>query len=247
MCAAPIVIGPRPLHASAGFSLNELGPAAAGCRVWLIDLDRSPHARTLFLPASDRVRIRAIKDARERRRRQATYATLRHLLGAWIGPRAYTAPILRTRSGAPSLHGIPAAFSLSHSGRYGLVALAPRGRLGVDLEVARALSMPAARRTQLAAAATAVGPRALDPALDADVLQAWTRLEALAKATGEGIGRTLTALGVRARAASPAPAAPPSPYGHFVVTDLRLPAGMCGAVARDAHPCAHASPASRHR
>lgn len=226
----------------------ELGAATSRCRVWLIDLDTSVGAaRSAYLPAADRARLSKIVDTRERRRRRMAYSALRYLLGAWLGPRARAAHIRRASSGAPGLVGIPAIFSLSHTGRYGLVALARQGKLGVDLEVARSLAMPVGRRTQLAAAATTLGRRPLDPARDADLLQAWTRLEALAKATGDGIGSTLTALGVRAKA-DPVPAASPPSRGHyFVVTDLRLPAGLYGAVAHSTRPGLQSSPARLRR
>lgn len=227
--------------------MHELRTAASGCRIWLVDLDASPRAaQSARLPACDRARLTAIGNATERSRRRAAYAALRSLLGACFGPRARTAPIRRLPGGAPRLSGIRAVFSLSHSGRYALVALARQGMLGVDLEAARALAMPAARRTQIAAAATGVGSHALDPSRDADVLQAWTRLEALAKATGAGIGSTLTALGVRAHAEPPAVASP-ARYPHIRIVDLQLPEGLYGAIALDARPHMQASPAALRR
>lgn len=227
--------------------MHELRSAASGCRVWLIDLDASSRtAQSARLPASDRARLTAVGNATERRRRRAAYAALRFLLGDCFGPRARTASIHRLPGGAPHLIGIRAVFSLSHSGRYALVALARQGMLGVDLEGTRTLAIPAARRTQLAMAATTVGSHALDPSRDADVLQAWTRLESLAKATGAGIGSTLTALGVRAHAEPPVVAAPIR-YPHIRIVDLQLPEGLYGAIALDARPRMQASPAALQR
>lgn len=88
------------------------------------------------------------------------------------------------------LRGVPApmSFSVSHSGRHGLLALARAGRLGVDVEVR------AARRDldALMAAVLTPGERAEIESATADQRLArfyglWTIKEALLKALGTGL------------------------------------------------------------
>lgn len=222
--------GRRP--ARPGPALREIISRAPGCRIWLVDLDAARRRAAGPLPVGDLARLVRIRDPRERKRRRAAYAALRHLVARFAGRPAGSVAILRRGRGAPRLAGAPLVFSLSHSGGFALVALARRGSLGVDLEPARPIEMPAARRAQVAAAASALGPRSLDAASDEDLLQAWTRLEALAKATGDGIGATLMRLGVRAQPASQCTPRAEGWVPAIPIHDLRLPHGLKGALAR---------------
>ncbi len=81
----------------------------------------------------------------------------------------------------------PVSFSVSHSGKHGLIAIAPGGRLGVDVEE------PVARRDLDGLIATLFGPdeRAELDALSGEsklrlFLDYWTIKEALIKALGTG-------------------------------------------------------------
>ncbi len=127
------------------------------------------------------------------------HLVLRLLLMARIGRRAACQPFTRGRFGKPVLPGGEAVFSLSHSAAHALIAIADEGPIGVDLEHVRPRQLGAARRAKLEAIALALaGP--LPDAPEMRLTQAWTRLEATAKATGEGIGRLLEQLGARPRA-----------------------------------------------
>ena len=82
--------------------------------------------------------------------------------------------------------------SLSHSARFVAVAAAPNIRLGVDIEGPRALRHAGELARMLLAPDGGNGGRAApQPPPHADVLAAWVRWEALAKATGEGLLRRL--------------------------------------------------------
>lgn len=122
-------------------------------------------------------------------------------------------------------------FSLAHAGQYALIAISNAGRIGIDLEVTRTLNVTTERRHRIEAAARYLAPDAnLPETPDARFLQAWVRLEAVAKASGLGIGRILTEAGVIGGAShtlSPA---------SSTVRDLSLPSGCYAAIAGDELP-----------
>lgn len=84
-------------------------------------------------------------------------------------------------------------FSLTHAGSIALIAISRRGPVGIDLEVPRQLRIPEERRLRIETAASQLAPHLpLPTEADSRLLQSWVRLEALAKASGLGIGRILT-------------------------------------------------------
>jgi 4'-phosphopantetheinyl transferase len=111
--------------------------------------------------------------------------------------------------GRPRLAGAP-HFNVSHTGDAALIVVSKDVPAGVDLErKERRLHMSDERRQRIIRAAQRMGAdQALSAASGSDVVVAWVRLEAAAKALGSGIGRLLTVHGVvggsrTARAQSP--------------------------------------------
>ena len=141
----------------------------------------------------------------------ARWLASHHLVRALLGQRLGRDPAALEFSTGP--HGKPAVsgieFSLSHAGSIAVVAISS-DPVGVDVEVRRRLHNPAgvARRLGLP---TDTASRA--------VLRAWTRTEALVKATGDGASAGLS--GVEQRLA---------PAG-WIVVDLDLGPPAIGAVA----------------
>ena len=178
-------------------------------------------------------------DVRARRLAWARFA-LRILLARHVGSRAVAAGFVHAPFGKPRLaHSAAPDFSLSHSQAVALVAICRDGDVGVDVEGPRSLRMPLDRRARIVEAATALA-RAHSGALssdlrapdDAAVLCAWVRLEAAAKASGEGMGRLLTRLGIAGTDADrSALAAHPDPHPRLTVHDLPLSAPYVGALA----------------
>jgi len=177
--------------------------------LWLVDLDQSGPAlldaerRTARLSADDHVRLDATADTGVRETRFLAHVALRLTIArishgsAWDG-----AAFIRSPAGRPSLPGSEIDFNLSHAGRYVLIAasrIAERAAsLGVDIETPRSVCMSADRQQRLVEAASHLSD---DPARCRDIddwvlLQAWVRIEALAKALDLGALRVLTALGV---------------------------------------------------
>lgn len=164
----------------------------------------------------------------------SVHAALRDRLAAWVGRPLAQSDFLVGEHGKPRLAMPGPEFSIAHSGNFGLIGISAAGPIGVDIEVVRPLRMTQERQKRLIAAAAEFGP----PLCDAEsfpermVLQAWVRLEAIAKATGEGMGSLLTRVGIIG-GGQPASAWPASlPHRHELsVRDLSLGPDLIAAVA----------------
>jgi 4'-phosphopantetheinyl transferase len=208
---------------------------AAPVELWLADLDRL--AGPLTALDDDAPLLGAYERAQLGGRRRIARLALRLLLERAFGAAIARAPFQSGGHGKPTLPGLTGDFNLSHAGSHALIGLGTATSVGVDLEPIREVRMNAARRAAIADAAVRVADgAALPPNEDARTLQAWTRLEALAKADGQGIGRTLARLGVwgRPSAAAPLPpanAAPDTVRADLVVHDVAAGSGLHAAVA----------------
>jgi 4'-phosphopantetheinyl transferase len=217
---------------------------AALTELWLVELVKAApalaeiEAETPRLSCDDRRRALRLADARERQLRLAAYCALRLALERFVGQRARRVAFLRDRAGAPYLAGIPARFNLSHSRGVALIAVTRLHAIGVDVEGVRTLPMADAGRQQLLAVAAGLSARPLSGSANRMLLQAWTRLEAFAKARGGGVRRLVADL----RLAGPAhPNSSPrtlvaAAYAEaqkraLRVSDLDLGPTLVGAVA----------------
>lgn len=162
---------------------------------------------------------------------------LRCILAGHVGLEAARQPFQIAPNGKPSLNQsavtagavrvAPRAglgFSLAHIEAMALIGVSQVGPIGVDLEAPRPVRISAARREQLEAAAALLDPSSplVDDPADRRFLQAWVRLEALAKTTGEGVGGLLGRLEDAGR-----PVAGTLAEGRLVrVRDVTLPAHL---------------------
>lgn len=193
--------------------------------LWLVELDeaeaalQAEEARQSRLSDDDRSRIDALAAPDLRRQRRLSLIALRLLIAAALGTNRFDrVPFERAHAGKPRLPGAPLSFSMSHAHGRTLIAVAAAGPVEVDLEPARTLRMDARRKRALVHAAAALIPRASPDLAVSDhgepdpgaVLQAWVRLEALAKAEGSGIGRLLTAAGIIGQRTRPSAADAPA-------------------------------------
>lgn len=172
--------------------------------VCIVDLAKSAplieaiDAREAWYPAADRARVQQLADGLERRQRMACYGALRLLLERRCGPDAARRPFAIDQNGKPFIPGAQVAFSIAHSDGWAALAIAPHEPIGIDIELPRARQIAEPRRDRLLAAARGLAGARLPPdTIERQLLQAWVRLEACAKANGGGIARLLTALGVR--------------------------------------------------
>jgi 4'-phosphopantetheinyl transferase len=211
-------------------------PGCPDPQLWLVDLDAGSDALRQVAARLDLVPdavadIAAGSDIAVRR--QAARAALRLLLAAHCGLDLARQPFRIAPAGKPSLP-VPAGrerveFSLAHSEGLALVGLSWAGAIGVDIEAFRAVGISAQRREMLEDAASALAPGSPLPAgpPDARFVRAWVRLEAMAKATGEGISALLGRLGVRGRQ----PGAADTTVTGPLVADIALDVGAAAAIA----------------
>jgi 4'-phosphopantetheinyl transferase len=213
--------------------------------LWLVDLQAAAPAlealerETSRLSQDDRRRAQRFSAPRERRQRLAAYVALRIAIERVGGEALRRQPFTRLEGGKPHLGAAAPSFSLSHTRRMALLGIAQLSQIGVDLEQHRSLHLSARRRQEILAIGAGLVHRALDDrAGEAPVLQAWCRLEAFAKASGEGVGRLLSELGLRqsgGRQLAPchiqAAARELARVARLSVADVSLPPGLYGSVA----------------
>jgi 4'-phosphopantetheinyl transferase len=213
--------------------------------LWLVDLDAAAPALEALerdvprLSTDDRERARRLSDPTEQRFRLTTYLALRVVLERSAGSAVRGQRFARSARGKPRLDGDGPAFSFSHTQRLALIAVAGLPAIGVDLEESRSLAMSPRRREEILAVGSGLSARLPGSAgSDAAVLRAWCRLEAYAKARGQGVSRVLTELGLRetcgrglAIADIEAGARQLARETGLAVHDVRLPTGLHGAVA----------------
>ena len=174
---------------------------AAGVEVWTAELAVEPLREGNLaghLDPAERARAARFKFERDRRRYVVARGLLRELLGERLEKSPASVQFQVGSHGKPSLEREKETvrFNVAHSGDRALLALTDDGReVGVDLESAARLGDA---RDLLALAARTLSPadlarwQRLPENERAPVfLRAWTRLEAYAKATGDGLGNVL--------------------------------------------------------
>jgi 4'-phosphopantetheinyl transferase len=166
------------------------------CTVWWaapVDPDDAPPLVRL-LDGHERERLTRLRRPADRARYLAAHALVRLALGG-DGTTAAALTFDRTcacgeQHGKPVLPGGP-GFSLSHAGDLVGVAVRPDGAVGLDVEQVRSLTDIAAMAEHVHSPAEL----ARDGAPDQETFfRAWTRKEALLKATGEGLAEPMAAI-----------------------------------------------------
>jgi len=134
------------------------------------------------LSGSERQRAERFRFERDRRRYVVARARLRELLGARLGVHPEAVEIEYGRNGKPRLARGEWHFSVSHSDDVALYGFSSR-EVGVDIEAVR----PIAQADAIAAQFFSPGEYTAYCARRSTFLECWTRMEALAKASGEGL------------------------------------------------------------
>lgn len=167
--------------------------------VWLADVDTvgptldELEARLMLLPERERFRAAGMTHVADAQRWIRARIALRLVLATHVGIGAARTPFALSPHGKPHLNSADLQFSISHSGARLLVAVSREGPVGVDVETRATVDMSEHRRSAIERAAAALVPSTALPTQTgvSRFLQAWVRLEALAKATGTGIGAVL--------------------------------------------------------
>lgn len=178
-------------------AIEPAGPAAASVsrdRVDVVlarlDLPRA-EASAAWLLLGEAERRHALRLGVGAARWVAARAALRRALGRALGVAPERIAFSTGRDGKPRLAAGPGddvRFSLSHSGRFALVALRLAHEVGVDLEEVRdGVDGAAIVRDQFTAAERDEAGRLAAGDPRAGFFRAWARREALAKAAGRGL------------------------------------------------------------
>jgi hypothetical protein len=179
--------------------------AGVGPGLWLFDCDElAGHLLRLdddgtALSPNERTRAARIGDEQQRLRWVCARIALRRSLGVWSGVPLERRDFDVTAQGRPHLPSPAPSFSLSHTGRYVLIAVCGSAHIGADIEQIAPRKIAPERRARLTGFALRLADGA---ALDAwgdehgRFIQAWCRIEASAKAEGCGVGRLLTRAGL---------------------------------------------------
>lgn len=167
--------------------------------VWCRNLavsDAERHLLEGWLSPDEIVRSQRFRFDRDRMRFIVRRATLRALLGSYIGAEPDAIAFTYGARGKPVL-GPPfdagiIDFNMSHSNGLGLFAFTRERQIGVDVEAIRALDDAdiIARRFFTAPENAALNSVVTSQRADA-FYNCWTRKEAFVKATGEGLQRPL--------------------------------------------------------
>ena len=207
--------------------------------IWFVDLDRS--ATILFAQERSVARLSPGEEERaarlpghEGQLRRAAYIAQRLVLERLFGPQIRGTVLPRDRHGRPQLpEGLAGAVSLAHTGYFALIGCTRERMIGVDLEALRVVKMDARRQGIIIAAAMTLTTQPLPVADQARFLRAWTRLEALAKADGRGMGHLLTQIGAvgGAKGAGIVWAAATAERAGCCVADLDVGHGLLASAA----------------
>ncbi|MFE7598214.1 4'-phosphopantetheinyl transferase family protein [Streptomyces sp. NPDC057494] len=212
--------------------------------VWTVSLPPTATVDDLaLLDDAERARADRYRRAEDRASFVGGRAALRRALAEHLDVGATTIAWGRApcpgcgsdRHGPPRVAEPPGApaFGFSRSGRHALVAVAPSGPVGVDVETVRPLDLPATARQCLSPAEAAyvlgLPPRERLPAFH----RAWVRKEAVTKAVGVGIAMDLRTVDVspgRAGTVAVRCAAGAGP-DSWTVTDVDVGEGAAAALA----------------
>lgn len=171
--------------------------------VWDVDLSSAPDhraaCRTLLSQDELGRADRFVRDG-DHHRFVASHAALRLVLGRHLGADPRALAFSATAAGKPYLAGVFAGtcrFSLSNSGERALVGLSPSAEIGVDVEEMRAMpDLLLIARAHFAAGEIAALEALAPDDLTAGFFACWTRKEAVAKATGQGLSLPLDSFAV---------------------------------------------------
>lgn len=199
-------------------------PAADEVHVWLVPV-ACADAVAPALDQAERERAARFRSEAARRLYITAHGGLRLVLGRYLGVSPSSLRFGMSDTGKPCLAGgvTPTmAFNLSHSGTLAAVAAARGREVGVDVEHGRPVRAEAGVARRVMTPDELARYHALDGDAARDfLLWVWARKEALLKASGEGVRRSLAELPCE-----------PGPDDRWTVVDLPVP-GYAAAVAAE--------------
>lgn len=197
--------------------LHPVDTPVSGVQIWTAHLEALSVAEleelSALLDAGERARAARFHFEHDRRHYVASHGLLRRLLGAALDKPAAALVFEHGAHGKPAIstalvQGRTPRFNLSHSAGWAMFALAWDCEIGIDLESTTRLKREVDGLAGLAARVLSARELTIwqalpDTARDAAFLRAWTRKEAYAKATGQGLREELIRTDVALDAAAP--------------------------------------------
>ena len=169
-------------------------PQVSGEGVAREEVRAGPHsspqsvALAYFTTASERERAARFKRPGDRGRFLAARGALRRILAGYLHCDPHTISFSHGKWGKPSVEGSSLCFNLSHSDALALVAVAHGRLVGVDVERKREIADLDGLATRICSPRERLELEAMTPSdRQGAFLAMWTRKEALAKMTGEGV------------------------------------------------------------
>lgn len=202
-------------------------PGAGVVHVWWTRAGAASPTERQVLSADERAREALLRRPEDRECYVTGALMVRRLAAAATGLALAEAPVARRCRHCDGAHGPPRIpgyeVSVSHSGRWVVVACAAGGLVGVDTEVTG--------RDLTGVAAEFLAPHERCPG--DDLVRRWTRKEAVLKATGQGLSVDPSVVVVDETAAGPLvvefPGGPE--VDQWFLTGLTSPAGMVASLA----------------
>lgn len=166
---------------------SQLAAAPSGPRLRLdSNLARTP--LRAFTSAAEQERAARFRRPVDGERYLAAHAAVRHVLSRYLGCSPRDVPFAVAGRGKPRVPGSEFEFNLSHSASLALIAVARGRQVGVDVERQRPLSDVDGLAERVCTHEERVW-LAATPSTEREgaFLALWTRKEALAKMTGDGL------------------------------------------------------------
>lgn len=231
--------------------LQPVDTPVPGVQIWRANLEALSPAEleelSALLDAGEHARAARFHFEQDRRHYVASHGLLRRLLSAALDQPATALVFEHGAHGKPAIApalvpGRSPRFNLSHSAGWAMFALAWDCEVGIDLESTARLKRDVDGLAGLAARVLSARELTIwqtlpDTARDTAFLRAWTRKEAYAKATGQGLLEELIRTEVALDAAAPkssltlrSPQEDEITRG-WVLHDLPAPDGFAAALA----------------
>jgi 4'-phosphopantetheinyl transferase len=231
--------------------LQSIDSPVSGVQIWTAHLEALSPAElgelNVLLDAGELARAARFHFEHDRRHYVASHGLLRQLLSAAFEMPASALAFDYGAHGKPAispalLRDRALRFNLSHSAGWAMFALAWDCEVGIDLESAARLSrgvdgLAGLAVRVLSARELTIWQALPETAREAAFLRAWTRKEAYAKATGQGLREELIRADVALDAAAPKPSLTlrSSNAGDvmrdWILHDLPGPDGFAAALA----------------
>jgi 4'-phosphopantetheinyl transferase len=222
---------------------GNLQMAAGEIHVWAVPLGIEPDSLGVFtrtLASDEKVRAERFKFEKHRNRFIAGRGALREILSRYLHTKPEEVRFDYSANGKPGFaagfEGGGVHFNLAHSEDLALIAITRIGPVGVDVECVRPMKdMDHLVARFFSARENELFQKVPSSEKPAAFFNLWTRKEALLKATGEGITRSLSLVEVSFLAGEPARlvavAGDTEKAKEWSLRELAPMAGFVGAVA----------------